>query len=468
MVKKIEDFGEKIGGARKDLWSSRGMNLDDIVEMNDDEKDYYINRDMIWPIPNSKKLVEDGLDVFIAFWQREIRKCIRKYPLYLNGDIKEEVQIGYVDIVSKIRDAAMNISKKEELKDFYIQMESSLGNPGLFRRSTYRLMETKYQFGKMKNAMTRRNFPYGNRNPEKEFKSKPNFCFPYLNEIQREGPNVRRGNNINAEQWQNEFSFRGVEFGNWVTQKERQLSMNYCYEALFDLAEALNISNEDIAFSGKLALAFGARGRSGASAHYEYLRRVINLTKLHGAGCTAHEWGHALDHQIAIFYGIKDSFLASVSKEQYKLPGVLRKLLKSMSKDADGNDTNFLIGSIKLDFSYRKDRYGYWSSRQEMFARAFACYVKDTLNRKSDYLIAHADCYICQYENQIYSATPQGKEREILNELFEQVIVKLKEDGLLHERVIKEIKQIPIYPSMNYNNTLTLSEDIFGQISFFL
>ena len=30
-------------------------------------------------------------------------------------------------------------------------------------------------------------------------------------------------------------------------------------------------------------------------AHYEPLLEVINLTKLRGAGCLAHEWAHALD-----------------------------------------------------------------------------------------------------------------------------------------------------------------------------
>ena len=34
---KIEDFGEKIGGARKKLWPNRGLNTEDILSMNDRE-----------------------------------------------------------------------------------------------------------------------------------------------------------------------------------------------------------------------------------------------------------------------------------------------------------------------------------------------------------------------------------------------------------------------------------------------
>ena len=61
----------------------------------------------------------------------------------------------------------------------------------------------------------------------------------------------------------------------------------------------------------------------------------LNLTKMHGAGCTAHEWCHALDHQLAIFYGIEDSFFASASKEWNKLPEVLRKLFQAMKTDSN-------------------------------------------------------------------------------------------------------------------------------------
>lgn len=43
-MKKIEDFGEKIGGARKDLWKERGLIVDDILEMNGKEKQTYIKK----------------------------------------------------------------------------------------------------------------------------------------------------------------------------------------------------------------------------------------------------------------------------------------------------------------------------------------------------------------------------------------------------------------------------------------
>lgn len=37
MPKKITDFGEKISGARKDLWALRGLLVSDFTEMTDEE-----------------------------------------------------------------------------------------------------------------------------------------------------------------------------------------------------------------------------------------------------------------------------------------------------------------------------------------------------------------------------------------------------------------------------------------------
>ena len=52
----------------------------------------------------------------------------------------------------------------------------------------------------------------------------------------------------------NAFGFRGVQFGNWVKQRERQQSLNEAYDALHDLASVLNIPTKAISFGGELGL----------------------------------------------------------------------------------------------------------------------------------------------------------------------------------------------------------------------
>ena len=109
---------------------------------------------------------------------------------------------------------------------------------------------------------------------------------------------------ISGEDFMSEFGFRSIEFGNWNNQDERQQLMNEAYDGLMDLAEVMGIPPKAISLNGDLALAFGARGHglSGARAHYEPDRAVMNLTKMKGAGALAHEWFHALDH----YFGRQD------------------------------------------------------------------------------------------------------------------------------------------------------------------
>lgn len=65
----------------------------------------------------------------------------------------------------------------------------------------------------------------------------------------------------------------------------------------------------------RLGIAFGARGRGRALAHYESALHVINLTKLKGAGSLAHEWGHALDAYLGthLDFGKINSFASASS-----------------------------------------------------------------------------------------------------------------------------------------------------------
>jgi superfamily II DNA or RNA helicase len=116
----------------------------------------------------------------------------------------------------------------------------------------------------------------------------------------RTGADYRKGKDVTPEMFMDAFGFRGVEFGNWVSQgknfQERQGMLNAAFDALSDLAGILNIPTRVISINGTLGLGLGSRGTGWASAHYEPETLVINLTKTRGAGSLAHEWFHALDN----------------------------------------------------------------------------------------------------------------------------------------------------------------------------
>ena len=56
-----EDFGEKIGGAKKDLWKDRGLYTDDLDEMNEREAEKYVKKDNVWKKPDYQSMLDEGI-----------------------------------------------------------------------------------------------------------------------------------------------------------------------------------------------------------------------------------------------------------------------------------------------------------------------------------------------------------------------------------------------------------------------
>lgn len=150
--------------------------------------------------------------------------------------------------------------------------------------------------------------------------------------LEREGTEYRSFKHAKADNFLDVFQFKGGEFGNWVNEKERQASLDYCYDALMDLSDSLEISRDSVTLGHQLNIAFGARGHGSALAHFEPLYNVINLTKMKGAGSLGHEWIHALDFYLGKRYGIHG--LATEDKnedKETKYPKEFTDLIKSLT-----------------------------------------------------------------------------------------------------------------------------------------
>lgn len=139
------------------------------------------------------------------------------------------------------------------------------------------------------------------------------FDRPAVSKIDRMGQDYRKGENITPLKLMEDFGLRAIEYGKWINDKEKVEFTNYAYDALADFATALDINFKDVGLKGTLALAFGARGSGKAVAHYEPHRKVINMTKIRGAGSLAHELGHAIDYHIKDYTG-SDSWLIYKAK----------------------------------------------------------------------------------------------------------------------------------------------------------
>ena len=120
---EIQDFGEKIGGAKKDLWKERGLSVDDLLEMNDAEKNKLIKKDNVWKKPDYQAMLDKGLSKRVIYFIKTIRDATPTKPVLTifdkSNDIIQEKQEGYITFVSQLRDYVMNIKTEDEVLNFY-------------------------------------------------------------------------------------------------------------------------------------------------------------------------------------------------------------------------------------------------------------------------------------------------------------------------------------------------------------
>lgn len=110
----------------------------------------------------------------------------------------------------------------------------------------------------------------------------------------------RQTNIKSTAELKDSFNLRDIQSGTYVLsdKESAKFHVEQTAGALSDLSEITGIEEKKIGMNGRLALAFGARGKGGAKAHYEPVQRVINITKMGGGGSLAHEWFHAFDNLI--------------------------------------------------------------------------------------------------------------------------------------------------------------------------
>ena len=248
---------------------------------------------------------------------------------------------------------------------------------------------------------------------------------------ERIGKDYRGGKSVSAEDFMNTFGFRGVEFGNWASQKERQQHLDNCYDALMDLADLIGVSPKALSLGGKLGFAFGSRGHSKALAHYEPAKHVINLTKKHGAGCVAHEWFHALDNY---FGGGAFQLNSLMATEGHKTDGMRDEMHELFDRLRNKLSMSGMHGrSLTLDGA--KDAY--WSTTKEMAARAFETYVNERLmerGQKNQYLSAHVPGENAKIEsiakNDPYPTAEESKKFcEVFDKMFGTIQERTDESG---------------------------------------
>lgn len=205
------------------------------------------------------------------------------------------------------------------------------------------------------------------------------------------------------------YGLRAVEFGNWLSQQDRKNYLAGLGLALFDLSHVLDINPKDLSLNKKLSVAFGARGRGNALAHFESDTFAINITRYSrpkqgstqkkgfdrtslltaggGIGSFAHEYGHALDYFGGMYIEKTSSGALSGARSERVQPdkklmaensleGLMEKLLYKIIWKTNSTHTSYYA---RLKIAKLSD---YYFRRNELFARAFETYVHYKMQKK--------------------------------------------------------------------------------------
>jgi hypothetical protein len=357
----VEDAGEKIGGARKDI-RGRTLTADALASMTAAERAELVTKDRAWPKPVWPDRVRGGMSPEAAALLKIIRDRIAAKPRIVRGSNLDEACLGYVNLLGVAAEAAEGCRSEDDVRSLDRTLMAAAGwrdgradrNGQVTYFSTFKGRSSPFRVSRedvvKARAMVAAGFPSelpgwrrgaalrhgdqgieivrdgrvvrggfaddeaawewlkarsasearparaardpagGPRQPER----------PHLDVLVREGPDTGREGSVTPEEFIAAFGFRAVEFGTWLPNGERQQVLDLGYDALMDLADALGVPPEAVSLDGTLAVAFGARGGGSAAAHYEPGRKVLNMTRIRGAGTVAHEWAHALDHFLGL------------------------------------------------------------------------------------------------------------------------------------------------------------------------
>lgn len=292
---------------------------------------------------------------------------------------------------------------------------------------------------------------------------------------ERSGNDWRAGEDITPERFMETFAFRGVQFGNYVENSRRQQELNETYDALLDMAWALDIEPTSLSLDSTLGLAFGARGKGGKNApnaHYEPGHRVINLTKTRGAGSLAHEWFHAFDHFVMdqlrehLMSGENVDFLtahmgratqgiatenraatyAMYALRDHPNKAVLEPILKTGAQAFASTQTLIKNRSEQLD---KKRATPYWSLDVEIAARAFEAAIEDRLKEEgwsNDYLVnISSDTDWVDMDNFINGLT-SGDDAPLMLQSYPY--------PLAEERAQNKENMLTVFESMRYHSPI--------------
>lgn len=411
----IQDFGEKIGGARKDLSGQR-----EITKTNNKEvvHNYTVESTDNGYVVNFKgKILKDGFKTqneakeYILDFKENIKSNLAFVKEYNNSDTERYLIYIRNPRTLKSQYAGKEFANKQDAEEYAMALSIYLK-----------------EYGK-------------------------NLYRPEIQSVKRINPNNENITKATGENILNDFGFKGGEFGNWVKQDERQQFLNYAQDAFTDLATALDITPDSLGQNGAMSIAFGSRGQglTGAVAHFEPVKKVINMTRLKGAGSLAHEYGHSIDNYLSRVSGYDEDGMITTNLRNSKLSDNMKNAINNVIDSMKYNVSTNQAEIDKKNSIYEKNRLESLNYHLKYLDKVFnGEATKYKYNRK-----------IKQYEQVKVSATIEQQKE------YKQ-IKKILEDGKLNGEISYKTNSYgfkesdKIYPEA-IEKLKTLYKDVMGR-----
>jgi hypothetical protein len=468
----ITDFGDKIGGARKDIVKANRIDRTLIKDMNEREILSFVTKTRVLPKMDYQLMIESGVPLGVVYFIKTAYDRLPKMPRYTSTGSTEDACKAYMEALESFELVAQNTKTKEDAMNLF---DNFLVKNGFITKTSKHMYSwtekaissninikplfkacalSDYSYLKLETLAKSKNFGEiveTTTTTGKPRKTSLKIIPPQLTHVVREGYEHRQGRNVTGDDYLRVFGFKGGEFGNWTNQNDRQVSLNYGYDALLDLACLLKCTPQSLSLNNTLSIAFGSRGVANARAHYEPLRKVINLTKLNGSGSLAHEAWHALDDFLGEHFGFRNTLLSASSFSNrtvgpYWLVGEafknLLNIVRTKSVEVDGayrssiRASEYQRNAELIDSLTSSTGRSYWAKPEELLARAFSCYVQDRLGIRSDYLEGGNTNAEYGLQDPRIKPFPEGEERQSINKAFDRLFEAIRECHILEPETV--------------------------------
>lgn len=184
-----EDFGEKIGGAKKDLWKDRGLYADDLEAMNEREAEKFVKKDNVWKKPDYAAMLEEGIPLGVVYFIKKARDGLNASPQYYRTDDTPEKRTArqkeYIKTVRELQTVLSDVRTVEDaakaydrffVDNGYLEKVQGWGwGSGIHYRATKKGQDNPVITNKLSNTMLIRSAEYFERNFTQKAK-KEQFC----------------------------------------------------------------------------------------------------------------------------------------------------------------------------------------------------------------------------------------------------------------------------------------------------